>query len=150
VNSAAIGALSRRAGQRPASEFLAARSYRYPNGRRVRGGCLLLAGGNWFASGREQLVAPRRLVDHKFQVLGKKVALVNQAPGLLSHLFEVPNPARWRSAIDRRGSPLPARSCSRSAEPFYGAKLARARSVDKWCGFELRAVGSDISNWQRK
>jgi hypothetical protein len=39
---------------------------------------------NWLASNREQFVAPRRLIDHKFQVLGKKVAFVNQALGKYS------------------------------------------------------------------
>src|SRR5580704_1093320 len=66
-------------GQRAASEFLAARSYRYPNGAGREASTFLFASGNWFASGREQSLAPRRLVDHKFQLLGKKVALVNQA-----------------------------------------------------------------------
>ena len=64
--------------RRSASEHRTRRTL--ANRRLRRHWCLLLAGGNWFASGREQLVAPRRLVDHKFQVLGKKVALVNQAP----------------------------------------------------------------------
>jgi hypothetical protein len=44
----------------------AARSYRYPNGAGREASTFLFASGNWFASGREQSVAPRRLVDHKF------------------------------------------------------------------------------------
>ena len=44
-------------GQRAASEFLAARSYRYPNGAGREASTFPFASGNWFASGREQSVA---------------------------------------------------------------------------------------------
>jgi hypothetical protein len=37
---------------------------------------------------------PRCLADHQFQVLGKKVAFVDQALSVLPHLFEIPRFAR--------------------------------------------------------
>ena len=56
----------------------------------MRGECVLFAGGDRLACHREQFVAPRRLADDKFQVLREEVAFVDQALGLLPHLFEIP------------------------------------------------------------
>ena len=111
-------------GQRAASEFLAARSYRYPNGAGREASTFPFASGNWLASGREQSVAPRRLVDHKFQVRGKKIPLVNQAepPVAFSPAFE--------SATISHGEP-PASGCFRicDREGEIDAKARRQGSL---------------------
>ena len=87
-------------GQRAAS-IPRCEEYRYPNGAGREASTFPFASGNWFASGREQSVAPRRLVDHQFQVRGKKIPLVNQALSLLSHSPRLLRALRYRMANRR-------------------------------------------------
>src|SRR5712691_8679882 len=54
----------------------------------------LFADSNRLARRGEKFVAARRLADHKFQVLRKEVAFLNEALGLLPHLFKVSISAR--------------------------------------------------------
>jgi hypothetical protein len=72
--------------------WLAARGRRDDDG--VGRGAFYSATATGSRAAARKFVAPRRLTDHKLQVLLKEIAFVNEALSLLPHLFKVSSPAR--------------------------------------------------------